>query len=60
MLHSHLVVLLVFSVLVSIVFATLLRPDLRSRLRFGAYVFLAFVVSALAVGWIMLPLPPHR
>ena len=54
---SHLVVLLVFSVLVSGVFALLLRDDGRSRVRFGLMAFGAFVVSALVVGWIMHPFP---
>ena len=49
--------LIVFSALVSAVFATLLRDDRRSRLRFGLSAFAAFVVSALAVGWLMYPFP---
>ena len=55
--RSHLVVLLTFSVLVSGVFAMLLRDDARSRVRFGVMAFGAFVVSALVVGWIMHPFP---
>lgn len=54
---SHLVYLIVFSVLVSAVFATLLRDDLRSRVRFGLAAFAAFVVSAVTVGWLMYPFP---
>ena len=54
---SHLVYLIVFSGLVSFVFATLLRDDMRGRLRFGLTAFAAFVVSALAVGWLMYPFP---
>jgi heme A synthase len=54
---SHLLALLLFSVLVSTVFATLLRDDLRSRLRFGAILLGAFVLSAVAVGWLMYPFP---
>jgi hypothetical protein len=54
---SHLVYLIVFSALVSAVFATLLRDDLRTRVRFGLTAFAAFVVSALAVGWLMYPFP---
>jgi hypothetical protein len=54
---SHLAYLMVFSALVSAVFATLLRDDLRSRLRFALTAFAAFVVSALAVGWLMYPFP---
>ena len=54
---SHLVVLLIFSALVSGVFAMLLRDDARSRLRFAAMAFGAFVLSAVVVGWIMHPFP---
>jgi ABC-type sugar transport system permease subunit len=54
---SHLVSLLVFSALVSTVFATLLRDDLQSRLRFGALLFGAFVLSSVVVGWMMYPFP---
>ena len=54
---SHLVNLLVFSFLVSTVFATLLRDELKSRVRLGLTVFCALVLSALAVGWLMYPFP---
>ena len=54
---SHLVSLVVFSALVSTVFATLLRDELRSRLRFGALLFGAFVLSSVVVGWMMYPFP---
>jgi hypothetical protein len=54
---SHLVLLLVFALLASTVFATLLRNDLRSRLRFGALLFGAFVLSVVLVGWLMFPFP---
>jgi hypothetical protein len=54
---SHLVVLVVFSALVSAVFAALLRNDARSRLRFGLLSFLVFVLSALVAGWLMYPFP---
>jgi hypothetical protein len=57
MLRSHLLNLLVFSALVSAVFATLLREDSRARLRFGLLAFVAFVGSALVVGWLMYPFP---
>ena len=55
--HSHLVTLVVFSALVSTVFATLLRDTLRERLRFGLLAFAAFVLTTLAVGWLMSPFP---
>jgi len=55
--HSHLLALLVFSALVSAVLALLTRDDPRRRLRFGARVFAAFVLSALVLGWLMAPFP---
>jgi hypothetical protein len=57
MISSHLLTLLVFSFLVATVFATLLRDEARSRLRFGLLAFAAFVLSAVAVGWLMYPFP---
>jgi hypothetical protein len=54
---SHLVNLLIFSSLVSAVFATLLRDDTRSRVRFGLIVFGGFVLSVFVVGWLMYPVP---
>ncbi|HET7746033.1 MAG TPA: hypothetical protein VFM29_01950 [Vicinamibacteria bacterium] len=56
-LQSHLVILIVFSGLVSAVFAALLRDDTAERLRFGLRAFGAFVVSALVAGWLMRPFP---
>jgi len=55
--HSHLLNLLLFSGLVSTVFATLLRDTTRDRLRFGLLAFAAFVLSTLAIGWLTNPFP---
>ena len=57
MIKSHLVLLVVFAGLVSTVFATLLREDSKSRLRFGLMAFGAFVLSTLVLGWLMYPFP---
>jgi len=54
---SHLVNLLVFSALVSTVFAALLRDATRDRLRFGLKLFAGFVLAAIVVGWLMAPFP---
>ena len=54
---SHLFSLLIFSALVATVFATLLRDELAGRLRLGALLFGAFVLSSMAVGWLMYPFP---
>ena len=57
MMHSHLVTLVVFSALVSTVFATLLRDTPRERVRFGLIAFAAFVLSTLVLGWLTNPFP---
>jgi len=54
---SHLLALMVFSTLVSVVFAMLLREDRRARVRFALMTFGAFVLSAVVVGWLMYPFP---
>jgi heme A synthase len=54
---SHIVLLVVFALLVSTVFATLLRDDPRSQLRTGAILFAVFVGGAFIAGWLMFPLP---
>jgi hypothetical protein len=54
---SHFLLLVLFAFLVSLVFAVLLRDDPRTQLRFGGFVFGAFVLSAVVLGWLMFPLP---
>ena len=57
MIASHLLALIVFSTLVSAVFAILLREEAKERLRFALMTFGAFVLSAVVVGWLMYPFP---
>ena len=57
MIASHLLSLLVFSTLVSLVFAILLREEGKDRLRFALMTFGAFVLSGVVVGWLMYPFP---
>jgi hypothetical protein len=57
LLQSHLLNLVVFSGLVSAVFATLLRDDPRGRWEFGLKAFGAFVLGTLLLGWVMRPFP---
>lgn len=54
---SHFLLLLVFSLMVSIVFAVLLRDEPREQLRTGATMFGGFVAAAFVFGWLMYPLP---
>jgi len=55
--HSHLFLLVVFSFLVSLVFAVLLRDEPKAQLQFGGLVFGGFVLSAIVLGWLMYPFP---
>ena len=55
--QSHLILLVLFAFLVSIVFALLSRDDARGQVLFGARLFGIFVVSAVVLGWLLFPLP---
>jgi hypothetical protein len=50
---SHLALLVVFSGLVSFVFALLLRDEPGEQRTFGVKVFVAMVVGAVAAGWLL-------
>ena len=50
---SHVGLMILFALFVSIVFATLMRDDPRQQLRFGTQLFGAFVVGGIALGWIL-------
>jgi len=54
---SHITAMLLFSFLVSVVFAVLSKDTPRDRVIYGAKVFGAFLGIALLLGWIMYPLP---
>lgn len=54
---SHLLLLIVFALLVSAVFAALAKDEPAAQLRTGAMMFGAFVAAAILLGWLMYPLP---
>jgi len=55
--RSHFALLVLFSAFVSIVFAVLMRDEVKAQAAFGARLFGAFVVGAIVAGWLMLPFP---
>ena len=55
--HSHFTALVVFSLLVSVVFAIITKSTPREQVQYGVFVFLAFLTAALVIGWIMYPFP---
>jgi len=54
---SHIDALVAFALIVSTVFALITKNEPREQLRYGVFVFLSFLAVAIAVGWIMYPLP---
>ena len=54
---SHFVLLVVFAVFVSTVFATLMRDDPREQLFFGARLIGGFVLAGVVLGWLLFPFP---
>ena len=54
---SHLGLMIMFALFVSIVFGTLMRDEPKEQLRFGGRLFAGFVVGGIALGWLLYPLP---
>jgi undecaprenyl pyrophosphate phosphatase UppP len=54
---SHVLIMALFALFVSVVFGTLLRDEPKAQLYFGAQLFVAFVVGGIALGWLLYPLP---
>ncbi len=54
---THLGLMILFALFVSIVFATLMRDEPREQLLLGAKMFAGFVVGGVVVGWLLYPLP---
>ncbi len=55
--QSHFVLLVLFSLFVSLVFAAITKDDTREQLQLGGVLFAGFVVSAIVLGWLLYPLP---
>jgi hypothetical protein len=54
---SHLGLMVLFALFVSVVFAVLSRDDPKAQVLFGARLFAGFVGAGLAIGWLLYPLP---
>jgi len=51
--HSHLLSMVLYALLVSIVLALIRRDTKKTQLRYGLTLFLIMVVGAIAFGWFM-------
>jgi hypothetical protein len=54
---AHFPALLLFALIVSAAFAFLSKHTPRERLRYACWSFLAFLLIALVIAWIMFPFP---
>ena len=53
---SHFQAMLLFAFIISLAFAFLTKRKLSERLRYALWAFLAFLVVAVAIGWLMYPI----
>jgi hypothetical protein len=54
---SHLLLMVLFSLFVSVVFSALMRDDPREQAVFAAKLLVAFVGAGILAGWVLYPLP---
>ncbi len=54
---SHVLLMLLFSLLVSAVFATLMQDEPREQLQLGARMFAGFALAGLVLGWLLFFFP---
>ena len=57
MVKSHFLHLLLYSTLVAVFFAVLLKTDRKEQLKFGGLIWIAMVGGVLALAWLMMPFP---
>ena len=57
MMGSHIVLLALFALFVSLVFAVLSKDEPHEQLRLGGRMFAGFLGAALVLGWLMYPFP---
>ena len=53
---THFHGMLLFALVVSVVFAFLSKQTAGERIKYAIWAFLAFVLIAIAIGWLMYPL----
>jgi hypothetical protein len=55
--QSHIVLLVIFALCVSVVFAALMRENTSEQAMLAAKMFAGLVGAAIVVGWLMFPFP---
>lgn len=54
---NHLVLMLVFSILTSLVLTFIIKQESRERIRYFLFLLVSFVVLSIVGGWLMYPFP---
>ena len=54
---THLGLMVIFSLFVSVVFAALTRDDPKEQIMFGARLLGGFIGAGILIGWLLYPLP---
>ena len=54
---THLGLMALFSLFVSVAFAVLMRETAAEQLRLGLRLFAGFMGAGVAIGWLLYPLP---
>lgn len=55
MILTHFQTMVIFALAVSLAFAFLSKNIMSERLRYAVWAFLAFLVVAIGIGWLMYP-----
>ena len=52
---NHFQTMLIFALAVSLAFAFLSKHNMKDRVRYAVWAFLAFLAVAIGIGWLMYP-----
>jgi multidrug transporter EmrE-like cation transporter len=55
MILNHFQTMMIFALAVSAAFAFLSKNTMRERIRYAVWAFLAFLLVAVGIGWLMYP-----
>jgi uncharacterized membrane protein len=55
MILNHFQIMVIFAFVISLAFAFLSKSETSERVRYTVWAFLAFLVVAIGIGWLMYP-----
>jgi cytochrome bd-type quinol oxidase subunit 2 len=60
LLRNHLVLMVLYALATALFFTLLWKSERKEQVRFFLFVFVALVIGAIALAWVMYPFPLHR